>query len=105
MSLPESLRPFPTEPPPNSVRRGSGQPDSQIRIDDRGPVREIVLDRRHKRNAITVGMYMALTAALVESEKNERTHVVVLSSAGGAFSVGSDLVDFAEARAAGTDPG
>lgn len=71
--------------------RSSLRPEIGIRIEDHGKIRCVVLDRRSKKNALTVGMYQTLTQTLVDSAHDDAIHVVLLSSAGGAFSVGSDL--------------
>jgi enoyl-CoA hydratase/carnithine racemase len=72
---------------PNSSRR----PESGVRIEDQDAIRHITLDRRSRKNAISVEMYRALTAGLADAGSSERIRIVLLSSAGGAFSVGSDL--------------
>jgi enoyl-CoA hydratase/carnithine racemase len=69
----------------------SSRPEVGLRVEDQGAIRNVVLDRRSQKNAITLGMYQSLTYALEEAAKNDAIHVVLLSSAGGAFSVGSDL--------------
>jgi enoyl-CoA hydratase/carnithine racemase len=71
--------------------RSSIRPELGLRIEDQGKTRSVVLDRRGKQNAITLAMYQALTRSLEEAANTDAIHVVLLSSAGGAFSVGSDL--------------
>jgi enoyl-CoA hydratase/carnithine racemase len=77
----------PSSIPPTSSRR----PETGVRIEDQGAIRHITLDRRSRKNAITVEMYRTLTATLADAASSDRIHVVLLSSAGGAFSVGSDV--------------
>jgi enoyl-CoA hydratase/carnithine racemase len=60
-------------------------------MDDGGSIRDIVLDKRSRKNALTLGMYAALGTALEEAAHVDQCHVVVLRSAGGAFCLGSDL--------------
>jgi enoyl-CoA hydratase/carnithine racemase len=71
--------------------RSSLRPEVGIRIEDQATIRSIVFDRRSKKNAITAAMYQTLTRMLVDAAQNDAVNVVLLSSAGGAFSVGSDL--------------
>jgi len=69
----------------------SGRLEAGVRVEDSGAIREVILDRRSMKNAITIAMYRRLTAALREAASDPGTHVVQFSSSGGAFSVGSDL--------------
>ncbi len=79
------------EADPAGGPRSSSRPELGVRIEDLGKIRSVVLDRRSKKNALTMGMYQALTRTLEEAANSDAVHVVLLSSAGGAFSVGSDL--------------
>jgi enoyl-CoA hydratase/carnithine racemase len=79
--------------------RSTVRPEGGIRIEDQGPIRSVVLDRRSKKNALTVGMYRTLARTLVDAAENDAIHVVLLSSAGGAFSVGSDLSSIVDGEA------
>ncbi len=81
---------------PRTSRPPSQRPETGIRVDDTGAIRRIFLDRPSKKNAITRAMYASLTAALSEAASSGQIDVVVLTSAGGAFSVGSDYADFTE---------
>jgi enoyl-CoA hydratase/carnithine racemase len=67
------------------------QPEADIRVEDNGPIRDIILDRRGRKNALTLGMYEVLQGALRDAANDERTNVVVLRSAGGAFCIGDDV--------------
>ncbi len=69
----------------------SGRLEAGVRVEDSGAIREVILDRRSKKNAITIAMYRTLTAALKEAASDSSTHVIQFTSSGGAFSVGSDL--------------
>src|SRR5260370_25248217 len=69
----------------------SGRLEAGVRVEDSGAIREVILDRSSKKNAITIAMYRTLTAALKEAASDSSTHVIQFTSSGGAFSVGSDL--------------
>ena len=55
---------------------------------------EIRLNLPEKRNAVTLEMYAALTAALQEAHSDDSVRVVLLSGAGASFTAGNDLGDF-----------
>jgi enoyl-CoA hydratase len=66
-----------------------------------GRVALITLDRPEKRNAITGAMAAALERRLIESERNPRVRVVVLTGRGTAFCAGADLGEVAAGRGCG----
>jgi enoyl-CoA hydratase/carnithine racemase len=86
-----------------SGQRGSVRPERGIRVEDAGGIRKVILDRRSQKNAITVAMYGELEGILSEAATNPRTHVVLLGSSGGAFSIGSDLSDFLNGSASAAE--
>ncbi len=86
-----------------AMRAGSARPEAVVRVEDAGPIRQVVLDRPSRKNALTIGTYRALTAAFSEAATNERLHVVVLSSSGWPFSVGNDFGDLLEGCQGTTD--
>lgn len=59
-----------------------------------GAVAVLRFARPAKRNAITVAMYEALTAALHAAIADEAVRAVVLLGADGVFTAGNDLKDF-----------
>lgn len=80
--------------PPDGVPRSSrppSQPEADIRVEDSGSIRDIVLDRRGRKNALTLPMYETLQGFLRDATIDERINVVVLRSAGGAFCIGDDV--------------
>jgi enoyl-CoA hydratase/carnithine racemase len=79
-----------------TMRPTSERPESGVRVEDAGAIRKLILDRPSKKNAITRAMYGTLTEALFEATQSATTDVVLLTSAGGAFSVGTDYGDFGE---------
>ncbi|MDE2146107.1 MAG: enoyl-CoA hydratase/isomerase family protein [Burkholderiales bacterium] len=64
-----------------------------------GPVLHLTLNRPEVRNAMSLGMVLALRQALAAAEADGRTRVIVLRGAGGHFCAGGDLRDMAAARA------
>jgi enoyl-CoA hydratase/carnithine racemase len=74
-----------------------------IRIEDRGAVRILTLDRPEARNAFDSPLYRATGAALDAARADDTVHVVVITGTGGAFSAGQDLKEMA--RLAAGEPG
>ena len=70
-----------------------------IRLERRGPVATIVMDRPEARNAVDGPAARALAAAFRELEADEALRVGVLWGAGGVFCAGADL------QARGTERG
>ncbi len=66
----------------------------QVNVSTSDGVCEIRLNRPEKRNAITLAMYGALTAALNEARADDSVRVVLLSGEGASFTAGNDLKDF-----------
>ncbi|PTB21215.1 crotonase/enoyl-CoA hydratase family protein [Trinickia symbiotica] len=62
-----------------------------VRIEPDGPVATIVLDRRHRRNAVDGPTATALAAAFERFESEPVWRVAVLVGAGGTFCAGADL--------------
>ena len=67
-----------------------------LRTVDADGVCELRLNRPHKRNAITLSMYEALTAALAAAEADDAVRVVLIGGEGAGFCAGNDLKDFLE---------
>jgi 2-(1,2-epoxy-1,2-dihydrophenyl)acetyl-CoA isomerase len=66
----------------------------ELRQHKAGPVHVVTLDRPAVRNALTVGMRMALRDALVEADADPDVRVVVVTGAGGHFCAGGDVNEF-----------
>ncbi|HRD78685.1 MAG TPA: enoyl-CoA hydratase-related protein, partial [Hyphomicrobiaceae bacterium] len=64
----------------------------EIRVADE--VQLIRLTRADKKNALTAGMYEAMSAALDRGEADAGIAVHVFMGAGGTFSAGNDISDF-----------
>lgn len=76
----------------DDAKRRSIVPDLQVRTD--GGVLRVTLDRPAKRNAITLGMYQALTALFGEASARRDLRAVLLTGACGCFSSGADISEF-----------
>jgi isohexenylglutaconyl-CoA hydratase len=63
-----------------------------------GAVLYLTLNRPQVRNAMSMGMVLALREALAEAEADGTVRVLVLRGAGGDFSAGADLSEMASAR-------
>ena len=66
-----------------------------IRIDDRGRVRTLTLDRPEALNAFNEALYDATTDALLEAGRSPTVAVVLLTGSGRAFSTGTDVRELA----------
>lgn len=65
-----------------------------IKIERRGAVQIIRLDRPDKKNAITRAMYASMSRALADGDADVGVRVHVFLGVPGAFSAGNDLADF-----------
>lgn len=74
----------------------------QIRIERKGAVTIITLDRPDKRNAMGRELRTALVSALAETEADSACRAVVVTGAGGHFSAGGDLGDMPSTEALST---
>src|SRR5271154_5811471 len=63
--------------------------------EDRGPVRDVILNRPEKRNAMSQELLRALGGALREAAADSSVHCVVLRGEGPVFSAGVDLDELA----------
>ena len=64
---------------------------SSVRIDRRGAVADLVIDRAQIHNAFDDALIGALTAALQHLDGDDSVRAVVLTGAGNTFSAGADL--------------
>ena len=74
---------------------GSGDPMSELLIQDDDAVRVLTMNRPEKRNALNLTLSEALFDALREADRAESVRAMVLTGAGPAFCAGADLVEFA----------
>ena len=63
-------------------------------VRDDGPIRTVRMNRPDKKNALTLAMYEAMSAALESADKSPALRCVVIAGAPGAFCAGNDLADF-----------
>ena len=73
--------------------------DRLLRIEDRGAARTLVLDRPHRRNALSDALLRSLRDALLAAGADDRVHSIVLTGAGPCFSSGRDQKDMGDSRA------
>lgn len=66
---------------------------SVVRVEARGPVLVVTLDRPAKRNAVSAAMTSQLDAALDRLDHDDTLRVAVLAAEGPVFCAGSDLVE------------
>ncbi len=83
--------------------KGDAKLSEQVLVSSADGICEVRLNRPEKRNAITLAMYDAMTAALVRAEADESIRVVLLSGAGASFTAGNDLNDFLQGPPLGAE--
>jgi enoyl-CoA hydratase/carnithine racemase len=66
----------------------------QVHTEMRGSALRVAFHRPEKRNALTLAMYDAVTAALARAASDEAIRCVILTGAPGVFTGGNDLGDF-----------
>src|ERR1700720_4853718 len=66
-------------------------------VTDAGGIRTIRMNRPDKKNALTLAMYDAMTAALEGANADDSVRCVLIAGVPGAFSAGNDLADFLKA--------
>jgi enoyl-CoA hydratase/carnithine racemase len=66
-------------------------------VTDAGGIRTIRMNRPDKKNALTLAMYDAMTAALESANTSDAVRCVLIAGVPGAFSAGNDLADFLNA--------
>lgn len=72
--------------------------NSEVRIQDRGAVRWLWLNRPERLNAVCEELYEALENALMAAEQDNNCRVLVLAGEGRAFCAGADLKRHKEGR-------
>ncbi|WP_280490094.1 crotonase/enoyl-CoA hydratase family protein [Nocardia carnea] len=66
----------------------------EVRVERRGPVMVITIDRPEVKNALNAGAAAGVAAAVDELDKSDELWAGVLTGAGGTFSAGMDLKAF-----------
>ena len=67
-----------------------------LEIEDRGPVRHLILNRPEKRNALNGELIQALGAGIEAAADDDSVRVIVVRGEGGLFSSGMDVNDLRE---------
>jgi enoyl-CoA hydratase/carnithine racemase len=65
-----------------------------VLVTDDGPVRIVRMNRPDKKNALTLAMYEAMSAAIESAEKNPELHCILITGAPTVFCAGNDIGDF-----------
>ncbi|MFV8754054.1 enoyl-CoA hydratase [Nannocystaceae bacterium ST9] len=73
----------------------ASEPSENLQVHHDQGVCTIVFDRPAKKNAFTQAMYVGFLAAIEQARTDAGTRVVLLHGAGGVFTAGNDLGDFA----------
>lgn len=73
--------------------------EGDILVAIEGAVAAITLNRPHRRNAITLAMWDELPRILARLQEESAVRMIVLHGAGGTFSAGADIAEFATVRA------
>ena len=74
-----------------------------VQTERNGAVLTLRMARPEKKNALTVAMYAGLTQALRDAVADDGVRVIVITGAGGVFTSGNDLQDFATAPPIGEE--
>ncbi len=83
-------------------RPGTVRPVAELREEQRGPARWLILDRPAQRNALTPGLIAGLQISLARADADAQARVICLTGSGDkAFCSGMDLGSFAAAFEAG----
>lgn len=75
-----------------------------VRVEKKGPVTTVILDRPERRNAIDRAMAEALAEAFRAFERDDEARVAVLHGEHGTFCAGADLKAMAEGRPNRVEP-
>jgi enoyl-CoA hydratase/carnithine racemase len=76
---------------------------SDVTVQTADGVREIVMARPSRKNALTVAMYEEMADALAGATRDDAVRAVLVRGAGGTFTSGNDLADFVERPPQGDD--
>ncbi len=71
-------------------------------VDTSNRITTIRMNRPEKKNAISLAMYQAMTAALSAAAADSQVRVVVLAGSDSCFSSGNDVTDFIKAGSGGS---
>ena len=68
-----------------------------VQIERTGAVVTVRMSRPEKKNALTADMYTGMTEALRAATRDDDVRAIMITGAGGSFTSGNDLRDFAAA--------
>ncbi len=69
---------------------------THIRTETKDRIARIEIDRADKKNALTAGMYQAMTDALAAADADQEVRVILIHGKPDCFTAGNDLKDFLE---------
>jgi enoyl-CoA hydratase/carnithine racemase len=75
----------------------------QILTNRDGPVVRLQINRPEKKNALTLGMYEQMTAALATADRDPTVRVILIHGTADSFTSGNDLQDFVQSPPMGDD--
>jgi enoyl-CoA hydratase/carnithine racemase len=75
----------------------------EILTDRDGPVLRLQINRPEKKNALTLDMYVQMTAALEAADRDPAVRVILIHGGADSFTSGNDLQDFVQAPPVGDD--
>jgi enoyl-CoA hydratase/carnithine racemase len=78
-------------------------PTPAIQCDCREHILRITINRPEKMNALTAAMYDAFANAILAADGDPEVRVILIEGAGGCFTSGNDLHDFATSPPAGEE--
>lgn len=68
--------------------------DEHVRVQRRGAILALTLERPERRNALSIAMYAALADAIEGASSDKDVRVITLRGEGQDFAAGNDLADF-----------
>lgn len=71
---------------------------SGLKLERRGGIAEIVIDRPEKRNALSFEMWASLPNLVAEVEADDSVGLLIVRGRGGTFSAGADISEFERRR-------
>jgi enoyl-CoA hydratase/carnithine racemase len=77
---------------------------AQLIVTDEDSTRVITLRRPEKKNAITHGMYRAMSAAIDSAQNDDAIRCMIITGGSGVFTAGNDLEDFVKTATAAPGP-
>jgi len=72
-----------------------------ITVTDEGPVRTVRMNRPEKKNALTLAMYDAISAAIDGAKRDHALHCLLIAGCPNDFCAGNDIGDFVKASVEG----